>query len=178
MLVRTAASLWYMISKKKWFWGEECKVYYRRQFYTRDHTNNYCELESCLLLICIQFKLICGTFLRYKQIYGEKLPLVKIRENKLFRHRTEPIGRPVIHTHHNYMNEHIFFWMLRVQIIRICNVEMKICGFTPSSGAFSKWLSRRKCRKNKIEISVSQHLIITDIHNLSLDLSFWQIRWY
>ena len=33
--------------------------------------------------ICIQFKLICGTFLRYKQIYGEKLPLVKIRENKL-----------------------------------------------------------------------------------------------
>ena len=31
-------------------------------------------------------------------------------------------------------------------MIRICNVEMKI---TPSSGAFSKWLSRRKCRKNK-----------------------------
>ena len=47
------------------------------------------------------------------------------------------------------MNEHIFFWMLRAQIIRICNVEMKIWGFTPSSGAFSKWLSRRKCRKNK-----------------------------
>ena len=47
------------------------------------------------------------------------------------------------------MNEHIFYWMLRAQIIRICNVQMKIWGFTPSSGAFSKWLSRRKCRKTK-----------------------------
>ena len=45
------------------------------------------------------------------------------------------------------MDEHIFFWMLTAQIIKICNVEMKIWGFTPSSGAFSKWLSRRKCRK-------------------------------
>ena len=88
-------------------------------------------------------------FFRYKQIYGEKLPLVNIQENKLFRHRPEAIGRPVIHTHHIYMNEHIFFWMLRDQIIRICNVEMKICVFTPSSGAFSQWLSRRKWRKNK-----------------------------
>ena len=105
--------------------------------------------KKCLLLICIQFKLICGTFLRYKQIYGEKLPLAKIQENKLFRHRPEAIGRPVIHTHHIYMNEHIFFWMLRAQIMRICNVEMKIWGFTPSSGTFSIWLSPRKCRKNK-----------------------------
>ena len=62
-------------------------------------------------------------FFRYKQIYGEKLPLVKIRENKLFRHRPEAIGRPVIHTHHINMNEHILFWMLRTQIIRICNVD-------------------------------------------------------
>ena len=68
---------------------------------------------------------------------------------KLFKHRPEVIGRPVIHTHHIYMNEHIFFWMLRAQIIRICNVEMKIWGFTPSSGALSKWLSQRKCRKTK-----------------------------
>ena len=74
---------------------------------------------------------------------------MKIRENKLFRHRPEAIGRPVIHTHHIYMNEHIFFWKLRAQIIRICNVEMKIWGFTPSPGAFSKWLSRRKCWKAK-----------------------------
>ena len=88
-------------------------------------------------------------FFRYKQIYGEKLPLVKIRENKLFRHRPEAIGRPFIHTHHIYMNEHIFFWMLRAKIIRICNVEMTIWGFTTSSGAFSKWLSRGKCGKNK-----------------------------
>ena len=88
-------------------------------------------------------------FLRCKQIYGEKLPLVKIRENKPFRHRPEAIGRPVIHTHHIYMNEHIFFGMLRAQIIRICNVEMKIWGFTPSSVAFSKWLSQRKCWKTK-----------------------------
>ena len=81
-------------------------------------------------------------FLRYKQLYDEKLPLVKIRENKL-------LGRPVIHTYHTYMNEHIFFWMLIAQMIRICNVEMKFWGWTPSSGAFSKWLSRRKCRKSK-----------------------------
>ena len=101
----------------------------------------------------------CATWLRikyvsifskkYKQIYGEKLPLVKIRENKLFRHRPDGIGRPVIHTHHIYMNEHIFFWMLRDLIIGICNVEMKIWGFTSSSGAFLKWFSRRKCRKTK-----------------------------
>ena len=127
----------------------KCKVYYRGEFHTRDHKNYYCELENSLLLICIQFELICGTFLRYKQIYGERLPLVKIRENKLFMHRPEAIGRPVIHTHHIYMNELIFFWMLRAQIIRICNVGMKIWGFTPSSGAFSKWLSWRKCRKTK-----------------------------
>ena len=88
-------------------------------------------------------------FLKYSQICDEKLPLVKIRENKLFRHRPDAIDRPVIHTHHIYMNEHVFFWILRAQIIRICNVVMKIWGFTPSSGAFSKWLSRRKCRKNK-----------------------------
>ena len=88
-------------------------------------------------------------FLRKKQIYGEKLPLVKIRENKLFSHKQEAIGRPVIHTHHIYMNEHIFFWMRRAQMKRICNVEMKIWGFTPSYGAFSKWLSRRKCWKTK-----------------------------
>ena len=112
-------------------------------------TKIYCESENCLLLSRIQFKLIWGTFLRYKQIYAEKVLLVKIRENKLFRHRPEAIGRPVIHTHHISMNEHIFFWMLRAQIIKICNVEMKIWGFTPSSGTFSKWLSRRKCRKNK-----------------------------
>ena len=127
----------------------KCKVYYGREFYTRDHKNNYCELENCLL-ICIRFKLICGTFWRYKQIKnGEKLPHAKIRENKLFRHMPEAIGRPVIHTHHIYMNEHIFFGMLRAHIIRICNAEMKIWGFTPSSGAFSKWLSRRKYRQNK-----------------------------
>ena len=88
-------------------------------------------------------------FFRYKQIYGEKLLLVQIRENKLFRHRPEAIGRPVIDTHHIYMNEHIFFWMLRAQIIKICNVEMQIWSFTSSAGAFSKWLSRRKWRKTK-----------------------------
>ena len=142
--------------------------------------NNYCELENCLLLICIQFKLICGTFLRYKQIYGKKLSLVKIQENKLFRHRPEAIGRPVILTHHIYMNEHIFFWMLRAQIIRICNVEMKIWGFTPFLVHFQNGCPEENAEKPKIEISVSQHLIITDIHNLSLDICFWwwQIRWY
>ena len=71
------------------------------------------------------------------------------KSGQLFRHRPDALGRPVIHTHHIYMNEHIFFWMLRAQMIRICNVEMKIWGFTPSSGAFSKWLPWGKCRKTK-----------------------------
>ena len=61
----------------------------------------------------------------------------------------QKLGRPVIHTHHIYMYEHIFFGKLKAQIIRLCNVEMKIWGCTPSSGAFSNWLSRRKCRKTK-----------------------------
>ena len=71
--------------------------------------------------------------------------------------------------------------MLRAQIIRICNVEMKIWGFTPSYAAFSKsGCPAENGEKPKIEISVSQHLFITDIHNLSLDICFWgcQIRWY
>ena len=40
---------------------------------------------------------------------------------------------------------------------------MKIRGFTPSSGAFSKWFPDQNA-DFFIEISVSQHLIITDIH--------------
>ena len=84
-------------------------------------------------------------FLRYNQICDEKLPLVKIRENKLFRS-----CRQAHHLHPPYSCDWlIFFWMLRAQIIIICNVEMKIWGFTPSSGAFSKWLSQRKCWKTK-----------------------------
>ena len=59
----------------------------------------------------------------------------------------QKLGRPVIH--HINMNEHIFFWMLRAQIKIICNVEMKSWGCTPSSGAFSKWLSWWKWRKTK-----------------------------
>ena len=39
-------------------------------------TTNY------FLTICIQIKLIYGTFLRYSQICDKKLPLVKIRKNK------------------------------------------------------------------------------------------------
>ena len=61
----------------------------------------------------------------------------------------QKLHRPVIHTHHIHMNEHLFFWMLKAQMIRNCNVEMKMRGCTPSSGAFSKWLSWRKCRKTK-----------------------------
>ena len=178
--------MWYMISKKNndfgvgWGWGE-CKVYYRKETYTGDHKNNHCELENCLLFIRIQFKLICGTFfLRYKQIYGAKLPLVKIRENSLFRRTPEAKGKPVIHTHHIYMNEHIFFWMLRAQIIRICNVEMKFEDSLPLLAHFQNGCPEENAEKPKIEISVSQHLIITDIHNLSLYICFWgwKIRWY
>ena len=167
-----------MISKIWRFWGGgKCKVYYRRKFYTRDHKNNYRDLEKLSSTYLHSIQVDMWNNLRYKQIYGEKLTFVKIRENKPFRHRPEAIGRPVIHTHHIYMNEHIFFWMLRAQIIRICNVDMKIWGFTPSSGAFSIWLFPRKCWKTKNRnfcISTSNY------HNLSLDICFWgwQIRWY
>ena len=59
--------------------------------------------------------------------------------------------RQARHSHPPYLYAwtYIFFWMRRAQIIRICNVEMKIWGCTPSSGAFSKWLSWRKCWKTK-----------------------------
>ena len=89
------------------------------------------------------------------------------------------VGRPVIHTHHIYVYEHIFFWMLRAQMLRIYSIEMKIWGCTPFSGTISKWLSWRKCRK-KMLISVSQQIIITDKHILPLDICFWkwQIPWY
>ena len=160
--------------------GGNVKFITKDNFILADHKNDYCELENCLLLIRIQFKLICWTFLRYKQIYGEKLPLVKIRENKLFRHRPEALGRIVIHTHHIYMNEHIFCWMLRAQIIRICNVEMKFEDSLPLLAHFQNGCPEVNAEKPKIEISVSQHLITTDIHNISLDICFcgWQIRCY
>ena len=91
----------------------------------------------------------------------------------------QKLDRPLIHTHHIYMNEHIFFRMLRAQIIRICNVETTILGCTPSSGAFSNWLSQKMSKKTKIEISVSLHLIIRDRHNLPLYMFWgWRIRWY
>ena len=61
----------------------------------------------------------------------------------------QKLSRSLIHTYHIYMYKFIFFWMLRAQIIRICNCEMKIWGCTPSSGAFSKWLPLKKCQKSK-----------------------------
>ena len=92
-------------------------------------------------------------------MYGEKEPLVKIRENALFRHRPE--ARQVRRSSRPYLYEWKYiFWILRAQIIRICNVEMKIWGCTPSSGAFSKWLSRKKCwmtKNRNFHISTSNY---------------------
>ena len=70
------------------------------------------------------------------------------------------------------MNEHIFFGMLRAQIIRICNVEIKFEDSLPLLAHFQNGCPEENAEKPKIEISVSQHLIITDIHNLSLDICF------
>ena len=86
----------------------------------------------------------------------------------------QKLGRPLIHTHHIYMNDHIFFWVLWVQIISICNVEMKIWGCTSSSGAFSKWLSRKKCRKTKnrnFRISTSNYQRYTQFTSRSMFLT-------
>ena len=55
----------------------------------------------------------------------------------------QKLGGPVIHTHHIYTNEHRFFWTLRAQMIRICNVRMKIWG------CIFKMVVPKKCRKNK-----------------------------
>ena len=69
--------------KKAGLWGRgKCKVFYRRKFYNHENKNHHSELENCPLTICIQIKLIYGMVLRYNQICDEKLPLVKIRENK------------------------------------------------------------------------------------------------
>ena len=44
-------------------------------------TNHHSESENCLLIICIQMNLVYGAFfLRHKQIYDEKLPLMKIQK--------------------------------------------------------------------------------------------------
>ena len=45
---------------------------------------------------------------------------------------------------------------------------------------FKNGCPEENAEKPKIKISVSQYLIITDIHNLSLDICFWgwQIWWY
>ena len=69
----------------------------------------------------------------------------------------QKLGRPVIHNHHIYMNIHIFFWMYKAQMMRICNVQMKIGVYTPFCGAFSKWLSRSKCQKKNIRNSTSNY---------------------
>ena len=60
--------------------------------------------------------------------------------------------------------------MLRAQIIRICNVEMKFEDSLPLLVHFQNGCLEENTKKTKIEISVSQHIIITDIHNLSLDM--------
>ena len=50
----------------------------------------------------------------------------------------------------------------------------------PLLAHFQNGCPEENAEKSKIEISVSQQLIITDIHNLFLDVYFWgwQIRWY
>ena len=72
----------------------------------------------------------------------------------------QKLGRSVVHPDHIYMNENIFSEYLRAQIIRICNFDMKIWGCTPSSSAFSKWLSRKKCwmtKNRNFHISTSNY---------------------
>ena len=89
-----------------------------------------------------------------KQIYDQKLPLVKSCVGI-----DKKLDRPFIHNHHIYMHDYIFFWMLRAQIIRICNVGMKIWGSILSSGTFSQWLSRKKMppKKRNFRITTSNH---------------------
>ena len=55
------------------------------------------------------------------------------------------LRRTLIHTHHTSINLY-FSDRLEPIWIRICNVEMKILGCTPSFQAFSKWLPRQKNR--------------------------------
>ena len=72
---------------------------------------------------------------------------VKIRK-KLFRHMPE--ARQSRHSHPPYLYKWTCLFLdVKSQMIRICNVEMKIWRCTPSSGAFSKWFSWRWCRKTK-----------------------------
>ena len=181
MLVRTAASYDTWILRNNDF-GVEGNV----KFITEENVNSW--PQKSLQWI----RKLSSTYLHSTQVdmwnrfwdinkyMAKKLPLVKIRENKLFRHRPEAIGRPVIYTHCIYMNEHIIFWMLRAQITRICNVEIIFEYSLPLLTHFQNGCLEKNAENPKIEISVSQHLIITDIQNLSLDICFWgrQIRWY
>ena len=92
----------------------------------------------------------------------------------------QKLGRRVIHTHHIYMYEHIFFGMLRAQIIRLMLLRWKFEDALPLLAHFQNGCPEENAEKPKIEISVSQNLIITDIHNIPLDICFWgwQIRLY
>ena len=147
---------------------------YRSEFYTHDHTNHYCELENSLLncLHSIQVD-IWNSFWDINKDMTKSCPLWKSGKTS-YLGIEQKLDRPLIHTHHIYMYEHIFLWMCRAQMIRICDIEIKIWGCTPFSGAFSKWLPwKQNAEKPKIEMSVSQHLIIGDIQNLPLDICFW-----
>ena len=108
--------------------------------------------------------------LRYKHIYDETLPLVKILENKLFRHRPE--ARQARHAHPSYLYEWTYIFLNLKSVM----LSWKFADALPLLAHFSK----ETAEKPKIEISVAQLLIITNIHNLPLDICFWwiQIGWY
>ena len=57
-------------------------------------------------------------------------------------------------------------------MIRICNVEMKLEDSLPLLAHSQNGCPEENPKKTKIKISVSQHLIITDIHKFSPDICF------
>ena len=108
---------------------------YRSEFYTHDHKGHYCELEWSSNY---QHPIHVDVWKSFWDInnYMTKSCLSWKSGKTSYSGEGQKLGRPVIHTYHIHMNEHIFVWMLIAQMIRNWNIEMEFRGCTSSSGAF------------------------------------------
>ena len=111
-------------------------------------------------------------FLRYKQIYDEKLPLVKIRKNKLFRHNPE-----ARHAHHSQPLYMIKIKIMIMVIIMLMLMIMSVfysANFNSDKSPCSKRLwyqtdTRQKLGKyTQYDRNVTSQLWICDIEQMCL----------
>ena len=133
MLGRTAAShIIYDFLKERFLGGGNVKCFTEANFILMSTKIATVNQKNCHLIICIQFKLIYGAVTWDINKYMTKSCPSSKSGKTSYLGIGQKLDRPFIHTHHNYMYEHISFRMFRAQMIRICSVEMKIWGCTHS----------------------------------------------